>query len=68
MILFGNSVFADIIKGRIEMRSCRLKVGPKCNECPYQAEKNVQKPQGEESKRIHMKTGAQMGAPARDCL
>ena len=30
--LFGNGVFADVIKIRLEMRSYWIRVGPKSNE------------------------------------
>lgn len=32
MALFGNKVFADVLKARIEMGSYGIRVGPKSNE------------------------------------
>lgn len=46
MILFGNRVFAYIIKVEIEMRSCWIRLGPKSTEVFLEAEMNIQKPLG----------------------
>lgn len=39
---FGNSVFAEVIKVRVEIRSYRIRMGPKSyDKCPYKRQKST---------------------------
>ena len=42
MIVFGNRIFANLIKVRIEMRSYWIGIGPKSNDtCPCKMQKST---------------------------
>lgn len=55
MTLFRNSVFADIIKIRIEMRSYWVRVGPKSNERVLMKDRKDTQGKG------HIETEAEIG-------
>ena len=74
VILFGNRVFADVIKVKIEMRSCWIRMGPKSNESVLRSRNElIETPvrfvcedvreKGEEGQeRMHVQPDAEMGA------
>ena len=74
VILFGNRVFADVIKVKIEMRSRWIRLGPKSNESVLRSRNElIETPvrfvcedvreKGEEGhERMHVKPEAEMGA------
>lgn len=74
VILFGNTVFAYVIKVKIEMRSCWIRLGPKSNksvlrsrnehtETPGRFVREDVREKGEEGhERLHVKREAEMRA------
>ena len=74
VILFGNTVFAYVIKVKIEMRSCWIRLGPKSNqsvlrsrnehtETPGRFVREDVREMGEEGhERLHVKREAEMRA------